>query len=73
MSPQTPHSVLVPKNQLALKDGRRSRVAIVLPLGGVACTDPCEVREPLIRPFWLLVAGLGVAVLIFVWLRVNLF
>jgi hypothetical protein len=51
----------------------RGIARIGLPLGGVASTDPTEVREPWIRPFWLLAAGLGLAIAIFVWLRVNLF
>jgi hypothetical protein len=31
--------------------------AVRLPFGGLASTDPTEVRAPLVRPFWLL-AGL---------------
>jgi hypothetical protein len=44
-----------------------------LPLGGVASTDAGQVREPLVRPFWLLAAGLGITILFFLWLRVSLF
>jgi hypothetical protein len=52
---------------------KRGVTTIRLPLGGVASTEAGHTREPVIRPFWLLAAGLGMAIAIFVWLRVNIF
>lgn len=48
-------------------------LTIHLPLGGVASTDPHQVCLPLVRPLWLLVAMVVVAVALFVWLRLVFF
>ena len=36
--------------------GELGETTMILPLGGLASTDPAKVRAPLIRPFWLLAA-----------------
>jgi hypothetical protein len=53
--------------------GELGTTMICLPFGGLASTDPEELRVPFLRPFWLLADGLSIAIAIFVWLRVNLF
>ena len=42
------------------------------PLGGVASTDPSELRAPLIRPFWLLAGMVGVGASVLVGVRLLL-
>ncbi len=47
-------------------------VTILLPLHGVASTDPSKVHAPLMRPFWLLAGMVGAAAGVLVWLRLML-
>jgi hypothetical protein len=46
------------------------RTKIFLLLGGIASSDPGEVRAPLVQPFWMLAFGLAAVVGVFVLLRV---
>lgn len=52
--------------------GELSETTVILPLGGLASTDPAKVQAPLIRPFWLLAGMVGVAAVVLVWLRLLL-
>jgi hypothetical protein len=50
--------------------GALGETNVRLPLGGMASTDPGRIRGPWVRPFWLLVAMVGAALSLYLWVRV---
>lgn len=52
--------------------GELGETTVILPLGGLASTDPAKVQAPLVRPFWLLAGMVGAAAGVLVWLRLML-